>query len=60
MNISAGIQREALRDLTGASAKTFFLNNKMSDSQKRETWIRMSKATDRKFIMGTSSGDVGR
>lgn len=25
-NISAGLTREALRDLTGASAKTFFLS----------------------------------
>ena len=27
MNIAAGLTREALRDLTGASAKTFFIEN---------------------------------
>ena len=34
-NISAGLTREALRDLTGASAKTYFLS---STQEKEDVW----------------------
>ncbi len=53
MNIAAGLTREALRDLTGASAKTFFT------SQNREQlWSQILKADRQKFIMTAGSDDL--
>ena len=53
MNIAAGLTREALRDLTGACAKTFFT------AQDREgLWARMMEADDGHFIMTAGSDDL--
>lgn len=54
-NISAGLTREALRDLTGASAKTYFLDTK-KDIEK--VWQKMIEAQTKKFIMTAGSDDL--
>jgi len=42
MNISAGLTREALRDLTGASAKTYFFSS--SSKKNLQLWGKMKEA----------------
>jgi len=46
--------------LTGASAKTWFTNKNMNSRDKKETFLRMLDATEKSFIMGASTGNVGR
>ena len=53
-NINAGIIREALRDLTGASAKTFFTQ----DHSPQENWNILSEAFEKKFILTAGSDDL--
>lgn len=54
MNIAAGLTREALRDLTGASAKTYFTE----PSKKEEYWNLLMDAYDKNFIMTAGSDDL--
>ena len=53
LNIEAGLTREALRDLTGASAKTYFLKQKPD-----ELWERLMKAEENNFIMTAGSDNL--
>lgn len=52
-NISAGLTREALRDLTGASAKTYFLS-----TDKEKIWKRLVEGHNKRFIMTAGSDDL--
>lgn len=56
MNISAGLTREALRDLTGASAKTFF--TKKSGPKKEEQWEILCESSKIGHIMCAGSDDL--
>lgn len=53
LNIEAGLTREALRDLTGASAKTFFLSRKPE-----EVWKTLLEADQNKFILTAGSDNL--
>lgn len=53
LNIEAGLTREALRDLTGASAKTYFLKQKPE-----EIWERLMDAEKSNFIMTAGSDNL--
>ncbi len=53
MNIAAGLTREALRDLTGASAKTFF-----TKQNREKLWQELLIADQSKFIMTAGSDDL--
>ena len=54
MNIAAGLTREALRDLTGASAKTYFTEPSKND----EYWDMLKSAYNQNFIMTAGSDDL--
>jgi calpain-15 len=56
MNISAGLTREALRDLTGASAKTFFTEK--SGPKKEKQWGILCDAFLKDHIMCAGSDDL--
>lgn len=56
MNISAGLTREALRDLTGASAKTYFTEK--SGPKKDEHWDLLCEAFEKGHIMCAGSDDL--
>ena len=56
MNISAGLTREALRDLTGASAKTFFTEK--SGPKKDQHWEVLSESFKIGHIMCAGSDDL--
>ena len=56
MNISAGLTREALRDLTGASAKTFFTEK--SGPKKEQQWDVLCDAFKIGHIMCAGSDDL--
>lgn len=43
MNIEAGLTREALKDLTGAPARTFFTKK----SEKKELWESIVEANEK-------------
>lgn len=49
-NISSGLTRETLRDVTGASAKTFFVNK-----EKERLWKILVDARRKKFLLTTGS-----
>lgn len=53
LNIEAGLTREALRDLTGASAKTFFLRQ-----NPEEIWGHLMEAERQHFIMTAGSDNL--
>ncbi len=53
MNIAAGLTREALRDLTGASAITYF-----TQRNREELWERLVQANFKKFIMTAGSDNL--
>lgn len=53
MNIAAGLTREALRDLTGASCITYF-----TAENREELWERLVQADFNKFIMTAGSDDL--
>ena len=53
MNIAAGLTREALRDLTGASAITYFTKR-----HREELWERLVQANFNKHIMTAGSDDL--
>ena len=53
MNIAAGLTREALRDLTGASAETFFTSQNPD-----KLWNKLVEANEKKFIMTAGSDDL--
>ena len=53
LNIASGLTREALRDLTGASAKTFFTSR-----DKEELWTKLLEAEKKKFIMTAGSDEL--
>ena len=53
LNIEAGLTREALRDLTGASVTTFFTNE---DSE--GLWDRLVDAENKNFVMTAGSDDL--
>lgn len=53
MNIAAGLTREALRDLTGASAKTYF-----TGQNREELWDRLREANDKRYIMTAGSDNL--
>ena len=53
LNIEAGLTREALRDLTGASAKTFF-----TQQRPEELWNTLMDAERKQFIMAAGSDDL--
>ncbi len=55
MNIAAGLTREALRDLTGASAITHFTNTK-----REELWQTLVRANHQKFIMTAGSDNLNQ
>lgn len=52
-NVAAGLAREALRDLTGASAKTFF-----TQENREELWVRILEANTLNFIMTAGTDDL--
>ena len=54
LNIAAGLTREALRDLTGACAKTYFT----SDGGKDLNWKILREAFENKFILTAGSDDL--
>ena len=53
LNIEAGLTREALRDLTGASAKTFFTKQNPED-----LWNKLMEAESKEFIMTAGSDNL--
>lgn len=53
MNIAAGLTREALRDLTGASCITYF-----TSQNPEELWERIVQANFQKHIMTAGSDDL--
>lgn len=53
LNIAAGLTREALRDLTGASCVTLFTNG-----DKEELWAKIFDADHKKYIMTAGSDDL--
>ena len=53
LNIEAGLTREALRDLTGASAKTFFLRQNPED-----IWDKLMEAERLNYIMTAGSDNL--
>lgn len=53
LNIEAGLTREALRDLTGASAKTYF-TKKNPDA----LWSKLMEAESKQFIMTAGSDNL--
>lgn len=53
LNIEAGLTREALRDLTGASAKTYF-----TKKDPEGLWVRLMEAEARNFVMTAGSDDL--
>ena len=53
MNIAAGLTREALRDLTGAPAETFFTKNNQS-----HLWDIIHEANENNFILTAGSDDL--
>lgn len=55
MNIAAGLTREALRDLTGASAKTIFVEPKKPNDP---VWEEIYDANNRNFILCAGSDDL--
>ncbi len=57
MNIAAGLTREALRDLTGASAKTLFTNIK-NMNKTESIWLDLIEAEKENFIMTAGSDDL--
>lgn len=56
LNISAGLTREALRDLTGASAKTFFTEK--SGPKKESHWNELINSYRAGHIMCAGSDDL--
>ena len=54
MNIEGGLIKEALRDLTGAPCKTFFLKQDNPEL----LWKRICEAEDRQWIMCAASADI--
>jgi calpain-15 len=57
LNISAGLTREALRDLTGASAKTFF-TDKNNPAKKKELWGVLCESFLNDHILCAGSDDL--
>jgi hypothetical protein len=55
MNIAAGLTREALRDLTGASAKTIFVEQNKANDQ---VWEEIYDANNKNFILCAGSDDL--
>ena len=53
LNIAAGLTREALRDLTGASAITYF-----TQKNREQLWEKLVEANVNKFIMTAGSDDL--
>lgn len=53
LNIEAGLTREALRDLTGASAKTYFLRQDPDG-----IWLKLMNAENKNFIMTAGSDNL--
>lgn len=53
LNIEAGLTREALRDLTGASAKTYFTKKKPE-----ELWGRLLDAEANNYVMTAGSDNL--
>ncbi len=53
MNIAAGLTREALRDMTGASAITYF-----TQQNREELWERLVQANYNKHIMTAGSDNL--
>ena len=53
LNIEAGLTREALRDLTGASAKTFF-----TKQRPKQLWETLMEAEQKQFVMTAGSDDL--
>lgn len=53
LNIAAGLTREALRDLTGASAKTFF-----TAEGKENLWLVMLESHSKDYILTAGSDDL--
>lgn len=53
LNVAAGLTREALRDLTGAPALTFFTNQK-----REELWAHLIEGEEKKYIMCAGSDDL--
>lgn len=53
MNIASGLTREALRDLTGASAKTFFTKR-----NREQLWEKLMEANHLKFIMTAGTDNL--
>lgn len=53
LNIAAGLTREALRDLTGASAKTFF-----TVDSKEILWKNMIESHNKDYILTAGSDDL--
>lgn len=55
-NIDAGLTREALRDLTGASARTIFTKAHRPD----KIWNTLKKADANKWIMTAGSDNLNK
>ena len=53
LNIEAGLTREALRDLTGASAKTYFTKKNPED-----LWKKLMDAEAKEFVMTAGSDNL--
>ena len=53
LNIEAGLTREALRDLTGASAKTYFTSQNPED-----LWKKLMDGEVKNFVMTAGSDDL--
>lgn len=54
LNIESGLTREALRDLTGAPAKTFFTKK----TDQKDLWEQILEANEKWFIMTAGSDDL--
>ena len=53
-NINSGLTREALHDLTGAPAKTLFIE----DYNENDLWVKLLKYQYKKFILTAGSDDL--
>ena len=56
MNIEAGLTREALRDLTGASCKTFMMKDPSYTDE--FLWNSLQEAEKNNWIMTAGSDDI--
>jgi calpain-15 len=58
MNISAGMSREALRDLTGAPTMLFNTRKPGNSGTLDDHWVNIIEAEDKHFILTAATADL--